>query len=185
MDTNDERLRARLAPPGDWHPTTLRHAAVLCPIVAHGGHDHLLFVVRPADLRQHPGQVAFPGGMADPGESPLATALRECREEVGIPADAIAVLGGLAPRESSTGILVHCLVARVAPHPIVPDPREVAAVLHVPLAHLRDTSRWQERAPPPTATGRQPPSSPHFELGQHTLWGLTARFVRDLLPHLP
>lgn len=185
MDNLDELLRARLLPPGDWHATTLRHAAVLCPIVDVDGADHLLLVVRPDDLRQHPGQVAFPGGMADPGESPLQTALRECHEEVGVEAAALTVLGCLPPRPSSTGILVQCLVARMRPVPLTPDPREVAAVLHVPLRDLRDPSRWHERTPPPTATGRQPPTSPHFDLEGHTLWGLTARFVRDLIQGLP
>lgn len=170
MNNLDELLRQRLHPIGDWQPSALRLAAVLCPLLRVDDEEQLLFVARPAGLRQHPGQIAFPGGMRDAGESPLQTALRECREEIGAPEDALTVLGSLPPRESSTGILVHCIVARLRPMPLRPDPSEVDEVLHVPLADLRDLDRWQER----------PPRGPHFQLGPHVLWGLTARFVRDL-----
>lgn len=181
MQDLDSRLRTRLdQATGSWAPTALRHAAVLCPIVQHQGQDHVLFAVRPTDLRQHAGQIGFPGGMRDGDETPVETALRECFEEVGAPAIAVTVLGGLGSRESSSGILVQCLVGRLQPVPLVPAPSEVARLLHVPLVELLDESRWLERVPPPTATGRQPPVSPHFQFGGDLLWGLTARFLRDL-----
>ena len=180
----DELLRARLPAIGDWQPTALRHAAVLCPLVVHDGEDHVLFVVRPTTLRQHGGQIAFPGGMRDPGESIEATARRECREEIGVADAAIEVLGALPPRESSSGILVHAVVARLQPVVLRPDAREVVRTLHVPLAQLRDGSRWHEKPPPGGATGNQPRTSPHFTFGDELLWGLTARFVRDLVAHL-
>lgn len=189
MSDLDRELAAALAAVGDWQPTALRRAAVLCPIVARDRADHLLFVARHAGSHQHAGQIAFPGGMRSGDESPLATALRECREEIGVPEHAIRVLGALPARESSSGILVHCVVGRVAPVALAPDPREVAQVLHVPLAELRDETRWHERPPPgsvPAALlGRQPRLSPHFAFGAELLWGLTARFVRDLLARLP
>lgn len=173
--------RHLLAPPTSWQSTTLRHAAVLCPLQELARHDHLVFVLRPANLREHQGQIAFPGGMREGDESPTECALRECEEEIGIPASTVQVFGSLPPRESSSGILVHCLVGRIPALPLQTDPREVARVLQAPLRHLLDASRWQERLPPPTATGRQPPSSPHFDLDGELLWGLTARFVRDLV----
>ncbi len=181
MHALDERLRGALLPVGPWQPTALRRAAVLCPLLRRDGRDHLVFVARPDGQRQHAGQIAFPGGMRDGEELPLATALRECEEEIGVPADAVSVLGELRPRESSTGILVHCVVARVSPVPLAPDPREVARVLVVPFDELADDARWQELPPPGRATGRQPRTSPHFRLGDDLLWGLTGRFVRDLL----
>ncbi len=177
----DDLLRTRLAPPGDWHGTPLRLAAVLCPIVQHDGEDHLLFLVRPANARQHAGQIAFPGGMRDGDESIAATARRECREEIGVPDDAIELLGALPPRTSSSGILAHAVVARLLPVATQPDPDEVVRILHVPLRLLQDESRWHERPPPGGATGNQPKTSPHFPFGEDLLWGLTARFVRDLL----
>ena len=181
MTPLDERLRRCLAPAGDWQPTGLRRAAVLCPLVEHDGADCLLFVARPEDQRQHAGQIAFPGGMKDGDESPLATALRECREEIGVAPDPAGVFGELPPRESSTGIHVHCVVARLPAAELVPDPREVVRVLFVPLGELSDAGRWQELPPPHGSPGRQPRTSPHFRFGDELLWGLTARFVRDLV----
>jgi 8-oxo-dGTP pyrophosphatase MutT (NUDIX family) len=122
--------------------------------------------------------------MRNGDESPVATALRECAEEIGVAPDPAAVLGELPPRESSTGIHVHCVVARLPSTELVPDPREVVRVLRVPLAELADDARWQERPPPFGAPGRQPRTSPHFRFGDELLWGLTARFVRDLLQAL-
>jgi 8-oxo-dGTP pyrophosphatase MutT (NUDIX family) len=119
--------------------------------------------------------------MRDGDESPLATALRECQEEIGVAPEPGLVLGELPPRESSTGIHVHCVVARLPVAELVPDPREVVRVLRVPLAELQDDVRWQELPPPFGSSGRQPRTSPHFRFGDELLWGLTARFVRDLL----
>ncbi|MBL8750455.1 MAG: CoA pyrophosphatase [Planctomycetes bacterium] len=184
----DTSLLQRLPVPGPWLSTQLRLAAVVCPIVQYAGEDHLLFVARPEGQRQHAGQLGFPGGMRHGDEDPVACALRECHEEIGAPPSAITVLGMLPPRESSSGILVHCIVGRLAPLQLAPDAREVVRVLRVPLRELRDDARWHERTPPKAATGYQPRTSPHFEFtseaGGELLWGLTARFVRDLAARL-
>ena len=180
----DALLRRQLPAIGDWRPTTLRRAAVLCPIVVHDGRDHVLLVQRPNSAPQHGGQLAFPGGMREDGETIDATARRECREEIGVDDAAITLLGELGVRESSSGILVHAVVARLAAEPLRPDAREVTAVLHVPVCELFDEARWSERPPPGGATGNQPRLSPHFPFGPHLLWGLTGRFVRDLLAML-
>ena len=188
MSPLDDLQRERLPVPGPWLSTKLRLAAVVCPIVVRAGEDHLIFAARPFGKHQHAGQIGFPGGMRHEHEDPIACALRECHEEIGVPASAVTVLGVLQPRESSSGILVHCVVGRIEPVPLSPDPREVVRVLHVPLRELRDETRWEERTPPPTATGYQPRTSPHFvfpgEAGDELLWGLTARFVRDLVARL-
>ena len=74
----------------------LRDSAVLVPFLVRGGVPHLLFTLRPAHLRRHPGQVSFPGGVRDPGDAtPLHTALREMREELGVPERSVEVLGML------------------------------------------------------------------------------------------
>lgn len=176
----DDLLRERLPEPGHWSATELRKAAVLCAILKHQGLDHLLFVMRPKSMPNHGGQIGFPGGMMEPGEAPLATAVREAEEEVGMPAAAIEPLGELPPLRSTSNITVHCIVARVAPFALRADPREVERVLHVPLAELRQDDRWQDKPPPFPTPDRQPLLSPHFAFGQDLLWGLTARFVRDL-----
>jgi 8-oxo-dGTP pyrophosphatase MutT (NUDIX family) len=180
----DLHLRRCLPPIGDWQPTALRHAAVLCPLLRHDGSEHVLLLVRPDSLRQHAGQIGFPGGMREGEETIEATARRECQEEIGVGADRIELLGGLPARESSSGILVHLVVARILPGPLQPDPREVDRVLLVPLADLQQEARWQELPPPGGATGNQPRTSPHFLFGSDRIWGLTGRFLRDLLAQL-
>ncbi len=180
----DTLLRIRLGPVGGWRPTTLRSAAVVCPLVKCAAADCVLLLVRPANQRQHAGQIGFPGGMREGDESVEATARREFAEELGADASALTALGELPPRTSSTGIHVHAVVARLQPVALVPDPREVARVLHVPLAALLDEARWSERPAPLGAPGVQPATSPHFTIGADLLWGLTARFVRDLLAAL-
>ena len=181
----DETLKLRLdKAPLVWTPTPLRVASVLCPIVQHDAEDHVLLLVRTTGMRQHAGQIGFPGGMRAGDEDPVSCALRECNEEIGVPAAAVTILGGLPPRESSSAILVHCLVGRVQPVPVRTEPREVDRVLHVPLRELLDATRWEEKAPPRIATGQQPRTSPHFWFGTDLVWGLTGRFVRDLVERL-
>lgn len=185
MSLLDDLLRRQLDPiPTSWPESPLRHAAVLCPVVERDGKDQLLFAVRPANLRRHAGQVGFPGGMQDPGEPPVQTALRECEEEIGAPATAVTMLGTLPSRESSSHIMVSCLVARLQPVDLVLAPDEVERVLYAPVADLRDESRWQDRAPLVRVAGTPARKSPHFALGDTMLWGLTARFVRDLVARL-
>jgi 8-oxo-dGTP pyrophosphatase MutT (NUDIX family) len=177
----DQLIQQNLPSPAHWRPTTRKRAAVLCPIVEHGERDHLLFVMRPLSTQSHPGQIAFPGGMQQGTETPLQTAIRECTEEVGAPAAAITPLGELSPRESTSKIHVQCIVARIGEFTLKPDPREVARVLHMPLTDLLDNSRWQEKPPPIPTDSLQPSMSPHFQFGDDLLWGLTARFTRELL----
>ena len=181
---DDAVLRARLpAAPVDWTPTSLRLAAVLVPWFARGGEDFVLFTVRRADLRQHAGQISFPGGMRTGDEGPVACALRESAEEVGMPVDQVTVLGGLPPRVSSSGILVHVAVARI-PDPALLriDPNEVERLLAIPWALLRDGARWRSLPPPHGGAG---PISPHFSFGGDLVWGLTGRLCQDLALALP
>lgn len=174
----DVHLLRRLAPlPEAYAPTALRLAAVVCPLLHHGGSDHVVLVQKQPHLRQHAGQVAFPGGMREGLEDPIATARRECSEELGLPEAGLTMLGGLGARPSSSGILVHALVGRLDRPPSAFDPTEVARLHRVPLADLRDPARWREG---PAPTGRGQPG-PQFELEGALLWGLTARFLRDLL----
>ena len=181
MNQVDQHLLSALPTPGDWQPTDLRRAAVFCPIVKQSGEDHLLFVVRPMSTQSHPGQIAFPGGMQQAAETPVQTALRECTEEIGIPAAQMTPLGELTPRKSTSQIHVHCVVGRISNCELRLDPREVARVIHIPVEELRDATRWQEKPPPVGSLGKQPATSPHFVSGDDVLWGLTARFTRELM----
>lgn len=177
----DRVLRDVLDPvPPAWDERPgMRLAAVLAAWFTRDGSDHLLYIRRRDDLPSHPGQIAFPGGAREGTESPLATALRESHEEVGLEPGAVQVLGSLPARTSISGFWVHALVARIPPDlALVADPGEVAAILEFPVARLADADAWDHR-PPAGAPTRRPTA--HFEHDGETLWGLTAVFTRDLL----
>lgn len=181
-------LRAALLPLAEaWStPPDRRDAAVLVPLVfePEGGDDHatLIFTLRRHDLPMHPGQVSFPGGHRDPGEAPVACALREFEEELGLPRSRVQVVGALPCRDSSTGFHVHPIVGIVRDlDGLTPHPGEVDSVLRVPLAHLRQATRWELREVQRGQVRRQ---LPHFAIGDTYLWGLTARITLDLIERL-
>jgi 8-oxo-dGTP pyrophosphatase MutT (NUDIX family) len=181
-----ERIRAAVEPmPFGWEPGPERRAAVLLPVFSLGAEEFVLFTVRRPDLKQHAGQIAFPGGLDEGDPDPGACALRETHEEVGIEPHAVEILGHLRTRHSSTGYRVHCIVGRVPP----PDaqracPREVDRLLLVPASEVLHADRWHEREPPPRPDGRPIPPSPHFDFGRDVIWGLTGRFMFDLVQAL-
>ncbi len=113
-------------------------AAVLLLVVNHPGQPTVVFTQRTAHLADHAGQISFPGGRAEEGDTgPAHTALREAREEVGIEPAAIEILGELPDYHTSTGFRVRPVVGWAEP-PVFfsPDPHEVAEIFEVPLAFL-------------------------------------------------
>jgi 8-oxo-dGTP pyrophosphatase MutT (NUDIX family) len=121
-------------------------AAVLVPIVNRPAGLTLLLTLRSADLPDHPGQISFPGGRVEPQDaSPAHAALREATEEVGLPADRVAILGELASYETVTGYCVTPVVGWVEPpFELNLDPIEVADAFEVPLAFLLDPLNHQQ-----------------------------------------
>jgi 8-oxo-dGTP pyrophosphatase MutT (NUDIX family) len=176
------RIRQSAAPlPFAWQSGTERRAAVLLPIFVRDGVESILLTVRRGDLKQHAGQIAFPGGMDDGDADPVACALRETHEEVGIKSHCVEPLGHLGTRISSTGYRVHCVIGRVPePDPGLASRGEVARLLTVPANELLDPQRWHLRTPPPRPDGSPIPASPHYEVGSDVIWGLTGRFLWDL-----
>jgi 8-oxo-dGTP pyrophosphatase MutT (NUDIX family) len=156
-------------------------AAVLVPIYEADGRLHLIMTRRPDDMRSHPGDVVFPGGMIDPADAgPVETALREAAEEVGLAGDdVLEILGGLgAVHTRSVTMQIVPVVARVRrPERFVTQPEEVAAVLEPAIDDLLDESRWQTRF---WGQGRQ---MWFYEFPEGVLWGATAFMVQDLLGH--
>jgi 8-oxo-dGTP pyrophosphatase MutT (NUDIX family) len=134
---------------------------------------------RAARLRHHAGQVAFPGGKIDAGDpSAEAAALREAEEEIGLPPDAVEVLGRLAPHETVTGFAVTPVLGVIRrPFDPRPDPGEVAEVFRVPLAHVADPARYRIEVRRLNGQERRYYAVPW---GPYYIWGATARILRGL-----
>jgi 8-oxo-dGTP pyrophosphatase MutT (NUDIX family) len=158
-------------------------SAVLAPLYTdEGGELHAVFTRRRDDLRRHPGEISFPGGRQDPGETLLETALREAHEEVGLPPDAVDVLGALEPTPTFvTNYAIYPFVGLIEPgFEWVLGETEVAEVLEFSLADLRAGAgeRRLVRKGIPFRT-------PAFDVGGHLIWGATGRILQDLLARLP
>ena len=141
-----EKLRTRLGPglPEDLCPRGLRPAGVLAPLFVAHGEPHLLFTQRTLHLKDHQGQISFPGGVRDPGDADLlATALRETEEEIGLGPEAVDFLGALPPVATVTGYWINPFVGLI-PHPydFRLNRREVARLLCFPMAAFFPPDRW-------------------------------------------
>src|SRR5579875_1110622 len=115
-------------------------AGVLVPLYVDGGRMHAVFTKRREDLRRHPGEISFPGGRRDPTDPSLAaTALREAEEEIGLPPEAVRLVGALQPTPTiATGYAVYPFVGLIEPGGVwTLSPREVAQVLELALDDLR------------------------------------------------
>lgn len=158
-----------------------RPAAVLVLFHRMDGRDHLVLTRRTDLVEHHKGQMAFPGGAADPGESdPIATALREGREEVGIdPAD-VEVLGLLDELVTITRFRVTPVVGVLAdgPYPFRPSPQEVAEVVEVPVAWLLEPGRMAAAPMGDRGAGYVDYS---WNYSGRVIWGATGRILKNLL----
>jgi 8-oxo-dGTP pyrophosphatase MutT (NUDIX family) len=153
-------------------------AAVLVPLYIEDGELHAVFTKRREELRRHAGEISFPGGRYDEGESDLrATALREAEEEIGLPASAVEILGALQPTPTiATDYSVYPFVGLIEPgFEWVLSPREVAQVLELSLADLRAgyARRRLLRRGLPIRTDT-------YLVGENLIWGATARILADL-----
>ncbi len=158
------------------------HAAVLIPIICRP--TPTLLLTRRADfLRQHAGQVAFPGGKADPQDgSPIITALREAAEEVAIPSEQVRILGQLPSITSHSGIHVIPIVG-LLPSNIQPiaNQQEVATIFEIPLQQALMLSRYHRLDIP---AGNQQRRIYFFWQQQQLIWGLTAAIIYRLAQQL-
>jgi 8-oxo-dGTP pyrophosphatase MutT (NUDIX family) len=157
-------------------------AAVLVPLFVSDGELHAVFTRRRDDLRRHAGEISFPGGRQDDDESDLRlTALREAEEEIGLPADAVELIGALQPTPTiATNYAVYPFVGLIEPgHEWKPSATEVAAVLELSLDDLRNGYERQRmlRRGIPFRTDV-------YVVGDNLIWGATARMLTDLLERL-
>lgn len=157
-------------------------AAVLVPVYLDKGEIHVVFTKRRDDLRRHAGEISFPGGRREPDEKNLrTTALREAEEEIGLPADAVEIVGALQPTPTiATGYAVYPFVGLIDPgRAWVPSAGEVAAVIELSLAQL--ASGYGRRR---LVRRGIPIRTDSYVIGDHLIWGATARILADLLDRL-
>ena len=156
-------------------------AAVLVPII-HGAEPGILLTKRTSTLSSHAGQVAFPGGRIDPGEDAVTAALREAREEVGLPADLVEVTGQLPDYMTGTGFRITPVIGLLAPGFVpVPSAAEVEEVFELSLAVLLDPSAPEKRRAVWKGREREFWVWPH---GRHYIWGATAAILVHLAHRL-
>jgi 8-oxo-dGTP pyrophosphatase MutT (NUDIX family) len=165
----------------DAHGQT--EAAVLVPLFGHPERPGIVFTERRHDLRRHAGEISFPGGRRDhPDEPLLETALREAEEEIGLSPAEVEVVGALPPIGTFvTSYKVHPFVGLIGEAlEFEPSPAEVETVLAFSLAELREgfAMRRLVRRGVPIRT-------PTYVVGDHLIWGATARILGELLKRLP
>jgi 8-oxo-dGTP pyrophosphatase MutT (NUDIX family) len=160
-------------------PADPKEAAVLVPIVQREAGASVLFTERATGLRQHSGQIAFPGGRVDPEDGTvLAAACREAEEEIGLERRFIEPLGYLDAYLSSTQYLVVPVVGLVSPgHTLRLNPSEVADTFEVPLEFLMDPAHHELHSREWKGRLRRYYAIPY---GDRYIWGVTAGIVRNL-----
>ena len=160
-------------------------AAVLVPLVLREQGVSVLLTKRTAHLRDHAGQISFPGGRVDAADlSPEMTALREAQEEVGLHAKHVELLGRLSPHHTITGYVVTPVVGLVhPPFELVAEAFEVETIFEVPLSFLMNPQHHQRRIwVLPNGLGhRQFYAIPYQE---HFIWGASAAMLRNLFHFL-
>jgi 8-oxo-dGTP pyrophosphatase MutT (NUDIX family) len=156
---------------------TFRAAAVLVALTERED-PGILLLHRPSHMRSHPGQIAFPGGGIDPGESPVEAALREAHEELGIDPGLVRVIGTSDVYKTHSGFEITPVLATVPPDiEIVPNPTEVAQWFEAPASFVLDPAnhkqQWIEWE------GDQRAYNEIVWQG-HNIWGITAALIVNL-----
>jgi 8-oxo-dGTP pyrophosphatase MutT (NUDIX family) len=158
----------------------LKKAAVLMLFFSKNGELYVLLTKRTEDVEHHKGQISFPGGSHDDVDSDLVvTALRESEEEIGLPREAVRVLGMYDEYETPSGFSITPIVASAeALPPLTPHAAEVAEILEVPLSLFMDkrNERVEQRVP-----FGVPLDVYFYRFGEHEIWGATAAILRSFL----
>lgn len=155
----------------------LRPASVLIPLIKREDGWQVILTKRASHLKHHPGQISFPGGKVEAGETNAAAALREAEEEIGLPIPSVQMIGPLDLHVTVTNFHVTPFVGVASDFTPMPEPGEVAEVFEVPLDFLMTPAnmhiqgrRWQGQQ-------RQYYTVPY---GPYYIWGATARMIKAL-----
>jgi 8-oxo-dGTP pyrophosphatase MutT (NUDIX family) len=182
----ERKIRAILATRSRYtlSDPSLTCAAVLIPLLLRDGEWCVLVTQRTQHVEHHKGQISFPGGACDPEDASLeATALREVQEEIGIPPEAVEVLGALDDLQTVTDFSVTPFVG-IIPHPFSYrlNSAEVEAVIEVPLTFLRDRDKLRVE---PVEYKGELRDVLFWDYGSHVIWGATARILKGFIDLLP
>ncbi len=157
-----------------------RDAAVLVPVIDAAVGPKLVFTKRAAYLKEHPGQMSFPGGGVEPFDQDLtATALREAHEEIGLVRSEATVLGQLDCIQTVTQYAICPVVARVPDRTYQPDEREVAEIVPLSIGALTDPTNYESELRDHPAEGEI--RLHYFRVNGYTVWGATARMLVQFL----
>ena len=174
-DLNDDLSQADI----EEMTKDLRLAAVLVPLVEHADEPSILLTRRADHLEKHSGQVAFPGGkVEDSDDSPIAAALREAEEEIGLDPSHVEIAGVLDTYQTGTGFLILPVVGFVRPgFTLTPDENEVADVFEVPAHIALSEANWK------TDSGEWKGRMWNFysmDDQGYSVWGVTAGVLRHM-----
>jgi len=155
-------------------------SGVTIPIFDRDGESFILFTLRTQKVKHHKGQISFPGGASEKGDSSvIETALRETFEEVGIPLSHISILGLTDDTQTISGFQVTPVVARIDwPFPTEPSMDEIEQVIEIPLEALMAegmprVEMWE--------WGGVPVEMYFYDYGEYTVWGATGRMLKQFL----
>lgn len=156
---------------------SLRPAAVLIPLIERTGGWRVILTKRASHLKHHAGQVSFPGGKVEAGETGMTAALREAEEEIGLPATAVQMIGSLDVHETVTNFSVTPFVGWAEGFSPVIDTGEVEEVFEVPLDFLMRGENMSIQGRNWQGQRRQYYTIPY---GPYYIWGATARMIKAL-----
>lgn len=172
--------RLRQWPPAPAQPAATRREAAVLVALTESADPEVVLVKRAEHLNSHRGQVAFPGGMWEPGDASLLdTALRESEEEVALPRGRVTPIARLPQRETRAGTPVTPYLASLPPGlALHPDPAELDAVFRVPIAYLIDqrhlvSDRFE--------VGAEVQELPCYRYGEYRIWGFTLNVLVHFL----
>ena len=177
------RLKQALAQRRKSHIVDASHvsAAVLIPIYYKQGEYHILFTKRTEKVKDHKGQISFPGGAYEKQDGTLVnTALRECTEEIGLAAEAVELLGELDDTSTTTSnYIISPFVAAIPwPYPLKVDPTEVDEIIEVPISALLDKDCLSQGT---DVLDGQVVTTYFYHYQERLIWGATAKILNQFL----